>query len=142
MDILTATCDGQVAEKYFSPAHYTLKFEASSSAPPLTGSVFTLELRIRTDVVGAVRRVNDCPFYTLVSILSWVLGSFFAGRGLLCFVSASLLDPLVSHRAVPSHRFSDFGLPHMGNPFCRLPIPRVVPFLSITECVTLDYEHG
>lgn len=61
--IPTATCDGQVAEKYFSS---TLKYDASSSAPPLTGSVFTLELRIRTDVVGAVRRVNDRPFSTLV----------------------------------------------------------------------------
>ncbi len=59
-----------------------------------------------------------------------MLGPFFAGQELLCFVSVSFLT-LISHRAVSSHSFPDFDLPLMGNPLRHLPIPRVVPFLSI-----------
>src|SRR6267154_3988388 len=70
---------------------YTLKLETSSPAPLLTGSVFRSNFAYeRTSWRGASG--NDCPFDTLVSSLLWMLGSFFARRGLLCFVSASLLD--------------------------------------------------
>jgi hypothetical protein len=39
------------------------------------------------------------------------------------------------------HSFPSFDLRRMGNPLCRLLIPRVVPFLPVTECVNPEYEY-
>jgi len=71
-----------------------------------------------------------------------MLGTFFALRRRLCFVSVSLQAiALVSYRAVSSDSFSVFVFPHIGYPLRHISIPRVVPFRSIPECVSLEYNY-
>jgi hypothetical protein len=57
-------------------------------------------------------------------------------------VSVGILDH--SHLIEPYsyHSYSGFDLPHMGNPIRRLSLARVALFLSITKCVSFEYEYA
>ena len=67
--------------------------------------------------------------------------SFFTERGLLCFVSVTSFTSRISSNHL-SRSFSGFDLPRMGYSLRDFLISRVVLLLSVTECVSLVYEHA
>jgi hypothetical protein len=77
--VLTEACDDQVAEKYFC-SRYTLKAKPLLLRSSTDWLSFPHELRIRTDVVGAVRRATIVLSPPSFLLCHGCLGHFSQGK--------------------------------------------------------------